>query len=79
MPLPVTEIFTPEMRQLIELVERSLHHIARSVETREQAIAIKQRMLLPIGGMNARFGLQVSRRRTSNTIDRRGREGLLSS
>lgn len=71
-------MFTPEMLQLIELVERSLHHISRSIETREQAIVIKQRMLLPIGGMNSRFGLQSTGRRPSNSVDRRDPNGLLS-
>lgn len=60
MPIPASEGFSPEMLQLIEHVERSLHHISRQVETREQAIAVKQRVLGPVGIINSRFGLRSS-------------------
>ena len=68
MPIPAAEHFTPEMMQLIELVERSLHHISRSIETREQAVLVKQRILLPIGGLNARFGLQSTGHRSRRVL-----------
>ena len=68
MPIPAAEHFTPEMLQLIELVERSLHHISREIKTRDQAIIVKQRILLPIGGLNSRFGLQPTGRHTRNLL-----------
>ncbi len=70
MPIPASEMFTPEMLQLIELIEKGLHQVARSVETRDQAIVVKARILSPIGLMGSRFGLQKTRAPWRNGLTR---------
>ncbi len=71
MPIPAADQFPPDLLQLIELVERSLHHISREIKTRDQAIIVKQRILLPIGGINSRFGLHPTGRHSRNVLTAR--------
>jgi len=51
------EAFSPEMRQLISLVENNLHFIAGVDMTRSQAIVVRERLLLPIGKMTSKYGI----------------------
>lgn len=71
MPVPGAEQFSPEFWELIKHVERSLHHIARTVQTREQAIIVKRDLLAPIGVMNSRFGLPSTTVPWRNGLTRR--------
>jgi hypothetical protein len=51
---------TPDttLDRLVELIEGNLFFLCKSIQTREEAIAIKQRFQRPLGVLNSRFDLQ---------------------
>jgi hypothetical protein len=60
MPIPATEMHTPELQRLLLLLESSMHFIVRQPLSKEQALDIKQRFSRPLGLLNKRFELRSS-------------------
>ncbi len=58
---PIFDTFTPEVQRLLSLIEGNLHFIAGLEMTREQAIAVKHRMSLPLGSLGSKHDLRPSR------------------
>lgn len=59
-------ILTPEMLRLVAIVETNLHFIAKQDFTRDQAIEIRRRLIMPLGAMGTRYNL--ARRHTKTLV-----------